>query len=382
MQGTEYERHEDFLEKTRAIFAEREKEFQLRQQAFEEKEKGLKALLKHITSERKELEGQREELTAKQKALEEDREALNSRSLELEEQEQGLKARQEHFEKWEKDQLMKYNLELEQVRNEEMKLKRLTDDYNYRISLLEPGVAEALQNPVPAVDLENYISIDEHNHRIRLGEEKVQNLMKEQDELKATAREMQKDREELKATAREAQKEREELKATIQEMQVERGKLLDKIVELRSSQTAEACGPGSKSRGETKETQPAGIVPETEEELTAHVLQSYLKRNRTDLEQLEIRHSEDGELLYAKGRGLTYHFLFVEPATFDISAERKNSPRLRRQLETCNEKFPGVQFCYDEAEKKVCATGYFTNQMKAYELMKRVQEIADCFRQE
>lgn len=368
MQGTEYERHEDFLEKTRAIFAEREKEFQLREQAFEEKEKNLKALLKHITSEKKELEGQREELKTGQKALEDEREALNGRSLELEEQEQELKARQEHFQEWEKDQLMKYNLELEQVRNEEMKLKRLTDDYNYRVSLLDPGVAEALQNPVPAVDLDSYIPIDEHNQRIRLEEEKVQVSMKE--------------REELKATVKEVQKEREELKATIQEMQVERGKLLDKIVELRSSQTAEACGPEIKSRDETKETQPAGIVSETEEELTAYVLQSYLKRNRTDLEELEIRHSEDGELLYARGRGLTYHFLFVEPATFDISTERKNSPRLRRQLETCNEKFPGVQFRYDEAERKVYAAGYFTNQLKAYELMKRVQEIADCFRQE
>lgn len=363
----EYERHEDFLERTRAIFAEREKEFQLREQAFEEKEKGLKALLKHITSERKELEGQREELKTRQKALEEDREVLNSRSLELEEQEQGLKARQEHFEEWEKDQLMKYNLELEQVRNEEMKLKRLTDDYNYRVSLLEPGVAEALQSPVAAVDLDSYISIDEHNHRIRLAEEKAQGFMKE--------------REELKATVKEVQKERDGLEATIKEMQKERGKLLDKIVELRSSQTAEACVPETKSRGGTKETQPAGAVPETEEELTAHVLQSYLKRNRTDLEELEVRHSEDGELLYAKGRGLTYHFLFVEPSTFDISTERKDSTRLRRQLETCNGKFPGVQFHYDEAERRVYATGYFTNQLKAHELMDRVQEIADCFRQ-
>lgn len=354
MQGTEYERHEDFLEKTRAIFAEREKEFQLREQAFEEKEKNLKALLQHITSEKKELEEQREEIKTRQAALEDDREVLHNRSLELEEQERGLKVQQEHFQEWEKDQLMKYNLELEQVRNEEMKLKRLTDDYNYRISLLEPGVAEVLQSPVPAVDLDSYISIDEHNHRIRLEEEKVQNFMKERDELKATIKEMQK----------------------------ERRKLLNKIVELRSSQTAETCEPEIRGREETKETQPAGAVSETEEELTAHVLQSYLKKNRSDFEELEIRHSEDGELLYAKSRGLAYHFLFVEPSTFDISTERKNSSRLRRQLETCNEKFPGVQFRYDEAERRVYATGYFTNQLKAYELMKRVQEIADCFRQE
>ena len=40
----------------------------------------------------------------------------------------------------------------------------------------------------------------------------------------------------------------------------------------------------------------------TREELTATVLQKYLQNNQPEFEQLEIRHSEEGEQLHGRGR--------------------------------------------------------------------------------
>lgn len=360
MQGMEFENPEDFLRKTREIFAEREKEFQLRQQAFEEKENRLKSLLQRITSEKEELNERRKEIEKKHTELEEEKKVLCERSSAVKEQEAEVQKQRERIEEQEKSLMMKYNLELEQVRNDEMRLKRLTADYEYKLSMMDPEMASVLQNPGPVADLTEYVSVEEHHQKIALAEEEIQELREE----------------------------RNKLTDMILDMKEERGKLLAKILELRSIQNEktkrqeEVQKETDREKKEVDATEDTEPERETEEELTASVLKSYLTKNRSDFERVEIRHSEDGELLYGEGRGLVYHFLFMEPSTFDISAERKNSSRLRKQLEMYNEKFPGVQFRYDESEKKVYATGYFTNQLKAYELMKRVQEIADCFRQE
>lgn len=364
MLDTEYERQENFLEKTRAIFAEREQEFRLRELDFEKREAALNMALGNIAAKQKEAEAKRRETEEKASGLQEKELQLEEWQKKLNEQQEALDQRRTELDEQEKNQLLKYNLELEQVRNEEMKLKRLRADYEYKLSLMDQGVAEALEHVDPVPDPEHYISVEEHNNKIHLMEERMQNLVNKRDELEASLKEMQK----------------------------ERGKLLNKIVELQSSRKETIPGPDGEQQEEPEETKvqgagqterrTSGITSETEEELTAGVLQSYLAKNRTEFEQLEIRHSEDGELLHAECRGLTYHFLFTDPATFDISAKRKNSSRLRRQLESCNERFPGVQFRYDETEGCVYATGYFTNQLKGYELMRRVQEIADCFRQE
>ena len=50
----------------------------------------------------------------------------------------------------------------------------------------------------------------------------------------------------------------------------------------------------------------------TREELTATVLQKYLQNNHPEFEQLEIRHSEEGEQLHGEVGKLSYAFLFFE----------------------------------------------------------------------
>ena len=82
-----------------------------------------------------------------------------------------------------------------------------------------------------------------------------------------------------------------------------------------------------------------------------------------------------------RGR-LQLRFLFTRPATFNIFAKRKNSTRLRKLLEQFNAQYPGVQFRYEEQEGGIYATGFFTNDIRPYELMERVKEICGCFRQE
>lgn len=368
MQGNEYEESENFLQRARKIFEERESEFKMREDAFREKEANLQALVKHISTEKEVNERNRNDIEKIKATLNQQKEEQAEKQAELEEKLEMLKAERIALEKQEKNQIMKYNLQLEQVRNDRMKLERLTADYEYRMSLVDHGIAEEVHD-IESINLDQYVSVEEHEKQMcSLKESSEHNLIVLNTKLETLL------------------KENKELKETVQEMQRERTKLLHKIMELQSSkedsQTEDENVPKAVALGVSKKTELEESVPEVDEELTARVLQSYLRKNEPQFDKLEIRHSEDGELLYGEKRGLEYHFLFTEPAAFDISAARKKSSGLRKRLETYNEKFPGVQFRYDDAEKRIYATGYFTNRLKVYELMQKVQEIANCFQQE
>lgn len=156
-------------------------------------------------------------------------------------------------------------------------------------------------------------------------------------------------------------------------------------------QSASSEREESQGQYETAENMTGKAVPESrqevtgqpeemQEELTAEILKRYLERNEPKFESLKIYHSDQGDQLSTILDGKSIRFLFAEPPSFDICAERKNSSRLRKTLEKYNQEYPGVQFRYEEMEGKVYATGYFTNSILVYQLMERVKEIADCFR--
>ena len=80
----------------------------------------------------------------------------------------------------------------------------------------------------------------------------------------------------------------------------------------------------------------------TREELTATVLQRYLQNNHPEFEQLEIRHSEQGEQIHGEVGKLSYAFLFFEDLIqFDISAKRKGGKELEEKFRADREKGAG-----------------------------------------
>ena len=117
------------------------------------------------------------------------------------------------------------------------------------------------------------------------------------------------------------------------------------------------------------------------EELTASVLQNYLSKNEAKYISSEIKHSEEGEQLHVNINNLDYAFLFSQPAAFDISTPKKKSRALDKLLVRLNTQHPTVKFRYDEQEGKVYASGYFSNTMTPENLMNKVHEVSDCFRQ-
>ena len=100
----------------------------------------------------------------------------------------------------------------------------------------------------------------------------------------------------------------------------------------------------------------------TREELTATVLQRYLQNNHPEFEQLEIRHSEEGEQLHGE------------------VGKRKGGKELEEKLERIGKKVPGVQFQYSKGEGRVYASGFLTKELTPKQAMKQVFEIADYFR--
>jgi hypothetical protein len=350
------ENPEEFLQQMRLIFEKREEEYLLRDEAHQEKDTALQRMLEELGREKsrlekweKELNGQQEERKLQEQELSKQFEELNNLKNELHEREEKLGNQ-------EKNRIMKYNLMLENVRNEEMRLKRLTGDYDYKLSLMDKGMVEALQCKSEEVDLSKFILRTEHEESNAESNRKIEALQSERANL-------------LKKIL--------ELNAKVEEFQTEREANISGSHKKEVPENEDSTNLDDNHDKELQDTNRPGL--ESQEELTAEVLRKYMERNETEFENLSIRHSDAGEQLRAECSGLQYRFLFTKPAQFDIFAERKKSSRFKKILAEFNNEYPGVQFRYEDQEGGVYATGYFTYEMKPYELMERVKEISSCF---
>ena len=102
----------------------------------------------------------------------------------------------------------------------------------------------------------------------------------------------------------------------------------------------------------------------------------------TEFEQLEIRHSEEGEQLHGEVGKLSYAFLFFEDLIqFDISAKRKGGRELEEKLERIGKRCRGYSSRYVKKEGRVYASGFLTKDLTPEQAMKQVFEIADYFRE-
>ena len=380
-----------YLEEMQRIFAVREATYQKRKQEYEQKSRDLQKIQTELGRQYQSLEGQKQELaSAKQKLA--DQEAAHRKEQEaLQREKQDFEQTKKFYEGQQQELLMKSRLELEQLRNERMEAEDLKREYEYQIGQQECGIPQSLPDLSAYVPKPEYEAVKQE--RDTLFQEKTQFQQTQSEELTQL-------REENQHLA--IQLEQKEL--LLKQLGEERTSLLKKLLESKQEPPQEPEKEKEVLQVEN-ESDSAEVIPEemdtaeenewrqrplrvsvkeqeiTREELTATVLQKYLQNNHPEFEQLEIRHSEEGEQLHGEVGKLSYAFLFLEDLIqFDISAKRKGGKELEEKLERLGKKVPGVQFQYSKGEGRVYASGFLTKDLIPKQAMKQVFEVADYFR--
>ena len=382
---------EQYLEEMQRIFAAREATYQKRKQEYEQKSQELQKIQTELGRQYQSLEGQKQELASAQQKLSEQEAAHRKEQEALQREKQDFEQTKKLYEGQQQELLMKSRLELEQLRNERMEAEDLKREYEYKIGQQECGIPPSLPDLSAYVPKLEYEAVKQE--RDTLFQEKTQFQQTQSEELTQL-------REENQHLA--IQLEQKEL--LLKQLGEERTSLLKKLLESKQeppqepekekevlqveneSDSAEVISEEMDTAEENEWRQrPLRVsVKEqeiTREELTATVLQRYLQNNHPEFEQLEIRHSEEGEQLHGEVGKLSYAFLFFEDLIqFDISAKRKGGKELEEKLERIGKKEPGVQFQYSKGEGRVYASGFLTKELTPKQAMKQVFEIADYFR--
>ncbi len=380
-----------YLEEMKRIFAVREATYQKRKQEYEQKSRDLQKIQTELGRQYQSLEGQKQELASAQQKLA-DQEAAHRKEQEaLQREKQDFEQTKKFYEGQQQELLMKSRLELEQLRNERMEAEDLKREYEYQIGQQECGIPQSLPDLSAYVPKPEYEAVKQE--RDTLFQEKTQFQQTQSEELTQL-------REENQHLA--IQLEQKEL--LLKQLGEERTSLLKKLLESKQEPPQEPEKEKEVLQVEN-ESDSAEVIPEemdtaeenewrqrplrvsvkeqeiTREELTATVLQKYLQNNHPEFEQLEIRHSEEGEQLHGEVGKLSYAFLFLEDLIqFDISAKRKGGKELEEKLERLGKKVPGVQFQYSKGEGRVYASGFLTKDLIPKQAMKQVFEVADYFR--
>ena len=380
-----------YLEEMQRIFAVREATYQKRKQEYEQKSRDLQKIQTELGRQYQSLEGQKQELASAQQKLA-DQEAAHRKEQEaLQREKQDFEQTKKFYEGQQQELLMKSRLELEQLRNERMEAEDLKREYEYQIGQQECGIPQSLPDLSAYVPKPEYEAVKQE--RDTLFQEKTQFQQTQSEELTQL-------REENQHLA--IQLEQKEL--LLKQLGEERTSLLKKLLESKQEPPQEPEKEKEVLQVEN-ESDSAEVIPEemdtaeenewrqrplrvsvkeqeiTREELTATVLQKYLQNNHPEFEQLEIRHSEQGEQLHGEVGKLSYAFLFLEDLIqFDISAKRKGGKELEEKLERLGKKVPGVQFQYSKGEGRVYASGFLTKDLIPKQAMKQVFEVADYFR--
>ena len=378
---------EQYLEEMQRIFAAREATYQKRKQEYEQKSQQLQKIQTELGRQYRSLEGQKQELASAQQKLAEQEAVYRKEQEEMQREKQDFEQTKKLYEGQQQELLMKSRLELEQLRNERMEAEDLKREYEYQIGQQECGIPQSLP------DLSAYVPKPEYEAVKQERDALFQEKQTQSEELAQLREENQ------HLTTQLGQKE-----LLLKQLGEERTSLLKKLLESKQeppqepekekevlqveneSDSAEVISEEMDAAEENEWRQrPLRVsVKEqeiTREELTATVLQKYLQNNHPEFEQLEIRHSEQGEQLHGEVGKLSYVFLFLEDLIqFDISAKRKGGRELEEKLERIGKKVPGVQFQYAKEEGRVYASGFLTKELPPKQAMKQVFEVADYFR--
>lgn len=369
-----------YLEEMQRIFAVREATYQKRKQEYEQKSQDLQKIQTELGRQYRSLEEQKQELASAQQKLAEQEAVSRKEQEELQREKQDFEQTKKLYEGQQQELLMKSRLELEQLRNERMEAEDLKREYEYQIGQQECGIPPSLPDLsayVPKLEYEavkqerdtlfqEKTQLREENQHLTIQLEQKELLLKQLGEERTSL--LKKLLESKQEPPQEPEKEKEVL-------QVENESDSAEVISEEMDTAEENEWRQRPLRVSVKEQEI------TREELTATVLQRYLQNNHPEFEQLEIRHSEEGEQLHGEVGKLSYAFLFFEDLIqFDISAKRKGGKELEEKLERIGKKVPGVQFQYSKGEGRVYASGFLTKELTPKQAMKQVFEIADYFR--
>lgn len=389
-----------FLENMNKMYEDREAIFRKREQEYQKQRSTLSAMMEQMQHEKEKMEKKAEEQGALQKELDTQQKMLQDWYNEEVQARKKLEGDRKAFQEEKETFVVQARMEMELAKNEKIRSQQLKEEYEHRLSLL--GLLLDKQGEDGAKASEFFTALVQGE---KMGD--MDALQAENESLREQIRGMQAERKEL-------MEENEGLKTETAHLAEERSNLLRLVAKMHGTEKDSDPGttdyvpnsgtqegeaddvqeerqtgslpegrlenpdiPADADSGEEQET--AEDQEEVYEELTATVLQNYLKKNEKNYQDSEIRHSEDGEQLHLTMNGLNYAFLFSAPAAFEISARRKNGRVLQKVLAKMNEKHPDVKFRYEDGV--VYATGYFVNTMSPELLMERVGIISHCFQQ-
>ena len=387
-----------FFQDLNEIYKEREQLFQQREQDYLKQKLALTNLLETIKKEKSKLEETAEIQTRKQEELKKEEEHQQSWYRQICEEKKQMEKEREQLKKdkaelnAQKDAIeVKFQIQIEKAKNTEILANQRKEEYEHKLNMLglvldadgKPGTEstkffESLLGRTDSVNTEEMQALEDKNQsyqkQIQKYEQQIVEMTEKQEQL---------------------QEEKTQLSEELQKTESEKNRLLEllsnlsKEEEIQEEDEEEEDVPnfGTEEEeyiptfGRGKEHEEAERKKDIFEELTASVLQKYLSKNEPKYISSEIKHSEEGEQLHVNINNLDYVFLFSQPAAFEISVPKKKSRALERLLVRLNTQHPQVKFYYDKQDNRVYASGYFSNTMTPENLMEKVHEVSDCFRQ-
>lgn len=385
-----------FFQDLNEIYKEREQLFQQREQDYLKQKLALTNLLETIKKEKSKLEETAEIQTRKQEELRKEEEHQQSWYRQICEEKKQMEKEREQLKKDEaelnvqKDAIeVKFQMQIEKAKNMEILANQRKEEYEHKLNMLglvldadgKPGTEstkffESLLGRTDGVNTEEMQALEDKNQsyqkQIQKYEQQIVEMTEKQDQLQEEKTQLS---EELQKTESEKNRLLELLSNLSKEEEMQEED--EEVEDVPNFGTEEEEYIPTFGRGKEHEEAEKDIF----EELTASVLQKYLSRNEPKYISSEIKHSEEGEQLHVNINNLDYVFLFSQPAAFEISASKKKSRALERLLVRLNTQHPQVKFYYDEQDNRVYASGYFSNTMTPENLMERVHEVSDCFRQ-
>ena len=373
-----------FFQDLNEIYKERELLFKQREQDYLKQKIALTNLMEVIKKEKGELEKTAEELERKQEELRKEEEYQQSWYQQICEEKKQMDKEREQI-KIEKEDLnakkdaieVKFQIQVEKAKNTEILANQRKEEYEHKLNML--GLVLDADGK-PGTESTKFFE------SLLGGTEDVEKLQGLEAEIDVYQKQVQ-----------QLEEKNELLQKNMQKVEAEKNRLLnlvsnisqEKEIPVESEQGEEdVLNFGTDEEEEyiptfcqKKSEQEIDVEDEVFEELTAPILQKYLAGSEVKYISSEIRHSEEGEQLHANINNLDYVFLFSQPAAFEISVPKKKSRALDRLLIRLNTQHPGVKFYFDENDSRVYASGYFSNTMIPENLMKKVHEVSDCFRQ-
>lgn len=341
------------FDRMRAIFAEREKEYNAREEEFKQRRAAFTALEEKLRREKEEITSRETELKSRETELSMRLDELAKKRTEVQEMEERLKKERTEFDTEKSNAYLDVKLAKEELQNEMVKVKRQSEQLEFQKEMGNIGVEVIPVNTddyIPKEDLKNYILCAEVEERYILKTEHEKEVCR----LKEANQNLQQAKAELfrKMFGGSAASEKETVK------EEDYGS---------ADREAEWTGAGDKKDNEESESS---------RDLTAESLKEALLE-RTDYNAPRVRHADEGDLVEVKKGEAVCCFVFAEPPYFDITFHRKESKRLLALLERLREKYPDVTFTCENGEVRM--SGYFVRSISVPSLLKEIEEISESF---